>query len=232
MLELLAESLAIGWTSMIGIYWICLIVGGGLVLISVLSGHHGGDAHAGFSDVGDVGHVGDFETPDLHLETDALHATDAAHGDIGADAADAAASGTELSQWLSLRFAIFFAAIFGAVGVVLSYMTDLPSPWILGISGLGGFGVGQAVQQTMVYVRRTSGDSSTRPQDYVDKLARVTIPIEPPHKGEIALQVRGTQRYIPAVSCGARQQYSQGEEVVVVTYRAGVAEIIGRDECS
>ena len=231
MLELLAESLAIGWTSMIGVYWICLIVGGGLVLISVLSGHHGGDAHAGISDVGDVGHVGDFEAPDMHFDTDALHATDAAHVDLGADATDATAAGAELSQWLSLRFAIYFAAIFGAVGVVLHSMTDISAPWILGLAGLGGFGVGQAVQQTMVYVRRTSGDSSTRPQDYVDKLARVTIPIEPPEKGEIALQVRGTRRYISAASCGKKQQYQKGEEVVVVNYRAGVAEVIGRDEC-
>ncbi|MBK9121405.1 MAG: hypothetical protein IPM18_17640 [Phycisphaerales bacterium] len=187
---------------LLGLYWFGLIVGGGLLLLSVFSG---GDHDLGVdSDVA----VGDFDISHTH----GLSHTVAA-----------------LSTWFSLNFVVFSAALFGAFGLVLSYLSTL-SPWLaFGVALGGGLLLGQGAHQLMRLVRRTSGDSATQPQDYVHKLARVTIAIAPHGKGEVALQVRGGERYVPALS-DAGNGFAAGDEVVVVGYRAGIAYVVSRTE--
>lgn len=135
-----------------------------------------------------------------------------------------------LTTWFSLRFVVFFVAMFGAIGAVLHHLTDLGAWTALCVALAVGLVSGQAVHQVFRYIRRTSGNSTTHPQDYVFKLGRVTVMIDGAHNGEVALHVRGGERFVPAVCGGATQHFGVGDEVVVVGYRAGVAQVVSRSE--
>ena len=209
---------------LLALYWGGLIIGGGLLLISALGGIGGhADVDAGTSfdvdahaclDVDTHAGIGDTGGTDLHA--DLAHA---AHGGAAA-----------LSTWFSIRFVVFFLALFGAIGVILTHLTTLGSITTLVAALLAGLVVGQVVHQVFRAIRRTSGDSTPQPADYVNKLARVTIAVVPPDQGEIALQVRGAEHYVPAVIGGLPRRFNIGDEVVVIGYRAGVASVVSREE--
>ncbi|MCP4594280.1 MAG: hypothetical protein GY842_26420 [bacterium] len=209
------------------VYWACLVLGGGVLLISAFGGGH----HDADLDVG--GHVDlDACTADVDFDIDvdaAMHADVGPAGDV-ASTADAAESALSLASWLSIRFAVFFVATFGAVGVVLTHMTTMGRGVVLAFALASGGAVGQGVHQAFRYLRRTSGNSAPQPRDYVHKLARVTIPIADAKKGEIALQVRDARRHVPAVARTSHVAFAAGDEVVVVGYRAGIAEVVSPDE--
>ncbi len=223
LMPLLAEIGAVLTTT----YWACLIVGGGLVVLSALGGS---DSDVDVeTDVGfDVDADADFDfDADTEFEIDAD-----AEIDMGGHAGVAHAGhvAANLSTWFSMRFVVFFAAVFGVVGVVLTHMSEQGVWATLGLSIVGGLVVGQCVHQLFRYIRQTSGDSKPQPQDYVNKLARVTIAITPPDKGEVALQVRQTRRYVPAVASSEAAGFKVGTDVVVVAYRAGVARVVSKEE--
>jgi len=222
--EIVAAIAAGNLSALATVYWVCLIVGGGLLVISALSGtDSGADADAGSALDSDI-------STDIHAEVDsdgALHAgTDT---DVGTDLAHAAHGGhAALSTWFSIRFMVFFMAVFGALGVILTHLTRTGLGWSLAIAVGGGLVAGQAVHQLLRALRRTSGDSTPQPEDYVNKLARVTVGVVPPHKGEVALNVRGGERYVPAVAVRSDAKFEVGEQVVVVAYRGGLAEVVSR----
>lgn len=230
---LLALLLADAASILTALYWGGLIVGGGLLLVSVL----GGSEHDAGTDV-DAG--GGFDVDHAHADVDVggldadagLDAGAAGHFDhAGADVAHAGHAGmSALSTWFSMRFVVFFLASFGVVGVILRHLTGLGTWTTFAAAFVAGAALGQGVHQLFRYLRRTSGDSAPRPQDYVFKLARVTIAITPPNKGEIALQVRGVERFVPAVSVNAGHRFASGDEAVVVGYRAGVAQVVTQAE--
>lgn len=200
------------------IYWACLVAGGGLILISMIAGAHGSSADpgmpAGVDGAPDVDVPQDLALDAPHDALDTSHAVEAGHS-----------GGTALSQWLSLRFLVYFAGVFGAVGVILTNCSGLSTGVVLLVSALSGIAVGQIVQVTLRTILRTSGNSAPSAQEYVNRLARVTIPIEPPHRGEIAVQVRSSERRIPAAGDGP---FEAGQQVVVVAYRGGVAEVVSQ----
>jgi membrane protein implicated in regulation of membrane protease activity len=221
--DLLSLLLADNAAVLTAVYWVCLIAGGGLLLVSVFSGGSEGgvdvDAHAGL---------------DFHAEADAgVMPADIGHTDIGhADTGHAADlhPTAGLSTWFSFRFMVFFIAVFGAVGVVLTYLTRAPTGTTFAIALVGGALVGQVVHQLFRAIRRTSGDSTPQPQDYVHKLARVTIAVEPPQMGEVALSVRNAERFAPAMAADHSTKFNIGDEVVVVAYRGGIAEVVSRKQ--
>jgi hypothetical protein len=212
--------------ALLAAYWISLIVGAGMLILSALGG-------SGHSDVDVQGATGvDFHA-DADVSVDSSVAGADFHAEIGhPDAVHAthAHEAAALSTWFSVRFAVFFLAMFGAVGVILTYFAALPTSLTCGLALAGGAIVGQGAHQIMRLIQRTSGNSTPQPVDYVNKLARVTIPVKHPDQGEVVLQVRGTERYIPAIAAGNVKDFDTGDEVVVVTYRAGVAQVISRAE--
>lgn len=212
--------------ALVAAYWICLIVGAGLLLLSACGG-------AGHSDVDVQGATG----MDFHADADVSVDPSAAGADIHADVGHAdvghaghAHEAAALSTWFSMRFVVFFLAMFGAVGVILTYFTSLQASMTCGLALAGGAIIGQAAHQIMRLIQRTSGNSTPQPVDYVNKLARVTIPVKHPDQGEVVLQVRGGERYVPAIAAGGVKDFSTGDEVVVIGYRAGVAQVISRTE--
>ena len=229
---ILADALSLLATS----YWICLIVGGGLIAISTIFGsQHGGDVDVG-GDVdggldlgGDVAVAGDagFDA-DISADVDVGVDADVSAEGGGIDVDHAGA--LSLASWFSTYFVVYFMAAFGAVGVVLTNLSEVGGAATVGYAMLGGLIVGQSVHQILRALRLGSGNSALRQQDYINKIARVTVMIEHPRQGEIALQpVRG-ERFIPAVARHPGTIFRAGEQVGVVAYRGGVAEVVSREE--
>ncbi len=207
MYELSLFPLAAGTVTIATVYWICFIVGGGLLVISSLSG---ADTDAGID--ADV---------DLDMDVDA---------DFDADSDFDGGHGGALASWFSLQFVVFFTAVFGAVGVVLTHLTDTGSRATLGTAVAVGLLFGQGAHQILRTLRRSSGDSTPQPKDYIDKPARVTMAIAPPNKGEIVLRVGRADRHVPAISKRVDATFHVSDEVAVVGYEGGIAEVISRKE--
>jgi membrane protein implicated in regulation of membrane protease activity len=210
----------LGWLNTA--YWACLILGGGFVAVSLFSMFGGSDADAPDAAGADVPVADTAGGFDVHHGPSDGHIDPAAAKEI---------HGT-LSQWLSIRFVVYFFAAFGATGVIVSNLSTLSPLPALGLSLVCGLVVGQIVHQAVSYLRRSSGNSTPQPKDYVGRVARVTIPIEPSLKGEIAMQVCETYRRLPAVAVEQRATFVTGDEVVVVAYRGGIAEVTTRDKAA
>jgi hypothetical protein len=231
-------TLADIWSTLSAAYWVCLIVGGGLLTISVL-GAFGGHADADFdvsadADV-DLDGVGGFDVGhdfDMGHDVDIGHDVDLSHDvDAGHDF-EAAHYGSisSVSTWFSMRFLVFFVAAFGAIGAIFTHLSDITAPVILLVALAGGMIIGQVAHQTFRTIRRTSGNSAVQVRDYLNKPARVTVTINPGQRGEVALSVSDAERFVPAVSKREDTGFRVGDQVYVVAYRAGVAEVISRQE--
>ena len=220
MLEPILMSLAITMPNLTILYWICMIVGGSLLVLSMVGAVEGG-AHADFD--ADVS-----LDADVHIDAD-VHAD--VDTDVSADHADAGHGGVgSLAAWLSVRFVVYFVAVFGVLGVVFTYLTGVGRSATLGVAVVGGLVAGQGVHQLFRKLRASSSDSAPTVEDYVNKIGRVSIPVSSDKKGEIALRVRYSDRYIPALARHADAKFKAGDEVAVVDYRGGVAEVVSREE--
>lgn len=236
---MLVSSLLAATSALAAVYIVCLIVGGGLLAVSTIFGHHsdtdvdtsldadvGVDFHADVDadlapdmDVGaDVDIAGDVGPDlDVHADADAIHA-------------DHAAAGISLATWFSIRFLVYFVATFGVVGTVLTYMTSVGTGAVLLVAIASGLVVGQGVHQTLRYLQRTSGDSTATVRDYLNRTARVTIAIAQGQRGEVALQVRGRERFVAATAERRDDHFDIGDRVAVVAFANGTARVISQDE--
>jgi membrane protein implicated in regulation of membrane protease activity len=204
--------------SLSAVYIVCLIVGGGLLIVSTL---FGGDADA---DIGaDVG-------ADIDVDVDADVDMDVS-GDATTDAGAAhAPSVLSLTNWFSVSFLIYFAAMFGLVGTTLTYLSDASSGAVLIWAVAGGLIVGQGVHQLLRYLRRSSGDSQITRQDFVNQTGRVTVAIAPGRTGEVAVHIRGGERFVAAVARRSDESFNAGDPIGVVGFSGGKAEVVSRKE--
>lgn len=206
------------------IYVVCLIVGGGLLVVSTVLGGGGSDADADF----DVDADADVDF-DVNAEAD-VDLDTGGHGHLDTDAMHGHDSILSISNWFSVRFMVYFAAAFGLVGTSLTYLTDMGSTAVLCWSVITGAVIGQGVHQTLRLLKKTSGDGSTKIEQYVDRDARVTIAIKPPKRGEVAIHVSDGERFVPAIAKRPDDTFSVGDAVVVVAFRGGTAEVLTRKE--
>lgn len=206
-------------------YIICLIIGGGLLVISTVFGHHG-DADVDAGDVGiDVGEHG-IELGDHDVE---VSAGDIEHG-AGLGHAGEHVSGLSLSSWFSVRFVVYTMAVFGGVGTVLTFTSNW-SPTVVAVLALiSGLVAGQFVHQSFRYLRRTSGDSTISAREYMNRPARVTVRIVPPSKGEVVVTIRGHAHYVPAVAKREGDRFNRREKVHIIGFSNGTAEVISQKE--
>jgi hypothetical protein len=218
-------------SSLTPVYIVCLVAGGGLLVFSLLSfggGDSDVDADTGGADFGDADVAG--------ADGDALGGdlSDAAGGHDGIDTGHAHGAHSHgamaLSKWLSLRFLIYFAATFGLVGTVLSYMTDLSPMTVAGWALAGGIVVGQAVHQAIRALQRTEVNSAPREADFLEQTARVTRPILPGVFGEISINVGSQEYFLPAQPQRPDDCFAVGETVVVAEYHSGTAKVVSRAE--
>jgi hypothetical protein len=218
-----------------GIYVFCLIVGGALLIIStVFGGDHDVEMDGGLDlDLGgdvDVSDALDVGGADLDLDVDVD--ADALGGDHLDSAGDVGhhAGGLGLSNWLSMRFLVYFAAMFGLVGTVLTYMTDVSAISILGAALLSGIVMGQFVHQTIRMLQRTSGNSEFATTDFLQKTARVTVALRPPARGEVGVRLGDREVFVPAIAQRSDDVFETGAQVVITSYSGGLAEVVSRQE--
>ena len=229
----IAPALPAVLPSLVGVYVVCLIVGGGLLVIStVFGGHHDADVDVQVDGGVDLDMHADV---DLHADVDTdFDAAADVHVDHAADAGvDHAAEGHDLlsiSTWFSIRFVVYFAAVFGLVGTVLSYMSGLSRGVVLGLSVAGGLVVGQGVHQTLRALRRSSGDSAAATEDYLNQPARVTIAIDSPARGEVAVEVRGKEQFVAAAANRPDDSFQVGDRVVITAYAGGTVQVVSQQE--
>lgn len=215
--------------SLSGLYVVCLIVGGGLLVVStVFGGDHGVD-----SDV-DADFDLDFDADvdlDLDLDVDVgdvdFDAASAGHGvEVGVDHHGALA----LSTWFSVSFVVYFAAVFGLLGTVLTHMSELSAAWVLAIALACGFTVGQGVHQGLRALKRSGGNSQVSVKDFIHQPARVTVAIKPPSRGEVAVRVGNREHFLAAIVQRPDDSFGVGDAVVIVEYSGGMASVVSRQE--
>jgi len=201
---------------MAGAYVICLIVGGGLLFISTV---FGGDADTDLD--ADVDFDADFDVDADSIGMDHDVEVSSTHVEHGA---------LSLSSWFSVRFIIYFMAVFGVVGTVLTFLSQVHPPIVAVISVIAGMIIGQSVHQVLRYLNRTGKVISVTAEDYKFAPARVTVSILPPNKGEISVAVRGRTRYSPALAKRQDDQFEPGDQVVIVGFKNGTAKVISQKE--
>lgn len=201
-------------STMVTVYIIALIVGGGLILISTMLGSHGNtDIHADLSTDVSVDH---------HFGGDGHHATNVDH--------HTGERGLSLASWFSMQFAVFFLAIFGLIGTAMTYTSAVDQGIVLTTAILGGGVVGQVVHQTLRALRKTSVGSDLTTQDYLDQPARVTIAFDAARRGEVAVASRNGERFLAAQAKRGDDRFKVGDQVVVVGFVGGVAEVVSKTE--
>lgn len=252
MIESILAQLVAAFPDLTTLYVVCAIVGGSLLLISTLS-FFGGDADVdadtdvdvdGDVDLDGIGGDVDIDADaDVDVDMDADVDADAdvdVDGDADVDAevhaettdgATAhAGSAMSLVTWLSVRFLVYFCAVFGVLGLILTYMTDYAAGTTFGVSLAGGIVVGQSVHQLFRKLKMSSSNSATTETDYVNQVGRVSVTITHPRKGEVAIPVRMRERFVPAVAKHPGTTFHVGDEIGVIAYRGGVAEVVSREE--
>ena len=202
-------------STLVVLYIIALIVGGGLLLFSVLWGGHGSsDVQADLS--------GGVELP-AHAPADLNHGVDVSHHGGGL--------GLSLASWFSMQFAVYFLAMFGLIGTTMTFVSKARPGVVLTSAVLGGILVGQLVHQALRALKRTGGgrDDLTT-EDFLNRPARVSVTIESSRRGEVAIPTRTGERFLAAVARRGDDRFKVGDSVVVVGFNNGVAEVISRVE--
>jgi hypothetical protein len=200
---------------MLGFYLFAAVLGGGLLVLSLLGGDGDGGGHGvGGHDVGghDVGHG---------------HGGghDAGHGHAGHQG-----PGDLLLGFFKPRNLVFFLAAFGLTGAALTWLNQASS-LTLGFAtgmGLGAMAINHAL---FTWLARTDAAIDTLGDaDLEGVSARVVINVEPGRAGRVVCVVAGREQYITArLASGISDPIPAGREVVIVAVDGGVAQIAPLD---
>lgn len=172
---------------MIYLYLISLVVGGGLLGVSIILGGHGG------------GH--DVHTP----ETLAPAGHEGPSG--GAE--------TYLYWLVSVRFWTFFVAFFGLTGLVFEGL-GLASRWVtLGVSVAMGAISGGGAMFVLRKLTNDDANSAVSTADYVGRTGRVLVGFGAGGVGKVRLEVKGSSIDLLAMPEDERT-YAPNDEIIVV----------------
>ncbi|MFQ3676590.1 MAG: NfeD family protein [Fimbriimonadaceae bacterium] len=201
---------------MLFVYILSLVIGGGLIALSLLGsfGGHGADADVGAGDGIDGGVSGDGGTDGID------HAGD--HGD----------GGFHEHLWLpffSIRFWTYFAFVFGASGLLLSLFRASAEPLTLILSMGAAVGMGLLVAYLMRWIRSNEADGSARLDDVLGRVGRVTVPIREGQTGRIRVNVKGDEIDYLALA-DQSGTFDEGEEVIVVGVEGNQARVVPKSE--
>ena len=203
---------------MFGIYILAAMLGGGLLLFSLLSGAH--------HDAGDVDASG--------LDTD-MSGVDAGdvdaglHGDhdvhLGHDAA-----GELILGLFRPRNLIFFLAAFGFTGALLT-VSGTAENLTLGLAlGMGG-GAWLATHGLFTWLRRSESSVDALSEAEIEgRAGRIVLPMAPGERGRIVCLIADRECYLTArLSPDVTRRLEAGSEVIVLRIEGGVAEVIPFD---
>lgn len=193
------------------VYLLCLIVAGGIALLSA------------FGDFLDLGVDADTDL-DLDLDFDGggefADLADAGDVDLGAGSAPSAAI-------FSLRSIIFALFGFGAAGTALTTLGVSPtSPLTVALAVGAGLSVGAAVGALLAYLKRS--DTRSRPGDegYRGLTGRVVLPLRVDSPGRVVVRRGPREHSVRALPHpAASSDPDHWTRVVVVEMRNGIAYV-------
>lgn len=181
---------------MLPLYLFALIVGGGLLLFSLVWGD------AGDHDVEVEG--------DLDLE---------GHPEYGAGSlVDGDGEWPLLRGFLSVRTVLHLLAGFGATGTLLELLTDAPSGVALAWAVATGLVAATLAALIYGWIRSSgSGEVSLDPQYLVGATATVVLPVEPGRRGKVlALRDGREVELLARLFSADDERCARGAEVVIV----------------
>lgn len=189
---------------MLGLYLFALVLGGGLLVLTLL----GGD---GESDVG--------ADADIEVEVEADADPGGHHGGIGA--------GEIVLGLFRPRNLTFLLATFGATGTLLtlSGAGRLTTAVLAAAMGTVAMVLTHAV---FFWIRRTeSAVDLVGDVELEGSIGRVVLPLSPGTRGRVACRVGGRELYLTArLSADITDSVGVGREVVIVRTAEGEAEVI------
>jgi hypothetical protein len=207
---------------MLGIYIFAAIVGGGLLLLSVLGGGEH-DAHAdasGFDADHDIGHdlghdISHDVGHDVGHDADAVHHVHGGAGEI-------------VLGLFRPRNVTFFLAGFGLTGTLLTLLSPSSAGASLIPSVVMGFGAMVVTHGVFTWLRRSeSAVDLVSDADMEGCLGRVVLPLAPGERGRIACKVGGREVYLVAILAeGYVEALPPGREVVVLRVSETVAHVM------
>lgn len=186
------------------LYWICLLVGGFFVVLSLFGG----------------------TDSDAEVDADFDHDFDADH-DFDHDAGGDLDAGPGLVDLFSIRALFLFAAFFGLTGLMLSWIGS-GEPFTALVATLMGLVVGLGGNYLIKRVGYAHVSSDVSATDLQGATAKVLVPFEGERRGKISLVARGHQVQLLARSLDAEsvEAFGPGDEVVVVRMVGSVAEVV------
>jgi membrane protein implicated in regulation of membrane protease activity len=186
------------------IYLGLLLLGGGVLTLQLMLGHHAGGGDAGdapqLGDGGDAGEGGD--------------AGDGGDGDGEASTSGAGALFLSLRFW---SFACLAAGLCGTLCTLFALLSGLP---LALLSGALGVGCGTATSLAMRALQRGSAGTS---QKIVGQVGRVLLPPRSGSRGRVRLLVGGQVTDLLAVSDD--DTLAAGDEVLVLAQKGADVEV-------
>jgi membrane protein implicated in regulation of membrane protease activity len=162
---------------MLTIYWLCSILGGGCVLLSVIGGADGIDFDAN----GEL---------DLEL-SDPGEANPSPAPRRRSLLAPRKLLFIDLNILKSFKFWTFGSCFFGLAGLLLS-ATRLAPFWTMAIALGMGMGMGGLAASVLRGLRRRRVNSLVQTQDWVGAKGTVELPFDAQSRGKVRLQLRGS----------------------------------------
>ena len=185
---------------MLSLYLASLILGGGLLVLSVLGGE-GAEA--------DV---------DLDMELDLSVDTEGIEADVGADAA--------ASKIFSLRGLIYTAFGFGATGSLLTLVGVTLIPGLVA-SVVMGLVSGAMVNFVFNYLRRTDSGALLTDATFAGLEGRVVLPLAAESAGAVVVTRGGREVRLRALPHGSSDaDPADWQRVMVVEMEDGVARVL------
>ncbi len=220
----------------------CFLFGLLFLLATIVLGNLGHSGHAHVSHAGHISHAGHMghithtghtvhggpAQADSHAHgTGSSHATSQAHSTQGQERGQVnQGSGSAWFAYINPTSIVFFLIGFGFFGYVFHNTAHFLLPITLLLSGISGLVIAGLL--LLLFSRIFSNIEGETEQDVADRtglLGTVSIPIQENGMGEILYtSPAGLRKSIPARSVGG-QRLERGQEVVVVNYAQGVAEV-------
>ena len=203
---------------LLGLYILAAMLGGGLLIFSVLSGaHHDvGDVDASGLDAHLSGVDADVSGVDVHADHD-IH--------VGHDAA-----GELVLGLFRPRNIIFFLTAFGFTGTLLTLLRNAPK-MTLSLALVMGGGAMLLTHTLFTWLRRSEiGIDALSEREIEGCTARVVLPLSPGERGRVACLIADREHYITArLAADVSEPVAAGGEVVILRVEGGVAEVVPFD---
>jgi hypothetical protein len=197
---------------MLTVYIFCLVLGGGFLLLSLLSGE-GGEAE--FELDGGLDLEGGLELDAGDMD-----------GAIDVDTDSEVAAG----KIFSLRGLIYGAFGFGATGALLTLL-DLPQLAVAGSSVAAGFLASALVTSVFNYLRRTESGALPGDRAFVGASGRVVLPLEAERAGAVVVERAGREIRLRALPHATGEgDPAEWRQIMVVEVDRGIARVVPMKE--